>query len=146
MANSVIVSMVGNRGKSVEKKWTDTESFYNELSFYFRLKSVLNHDDWFVLPNIQNIDFENTTITYDYVGVDFEAHRLSDELKNQLRMVIKNFEKLCQELNIVPTDFSFLNGDFINEKFSIIDFEKFSYGREDDIFNFFQEYKTNIGI
>ena len=49
MANSVIVSMVGNRGKSVEKKWTDTESFYNELSFYFRLKSVLNHDDWFVI-------------------------------------------------------------------------------------------------
>ena len=147
MANQTTIHLTGHKRRKVVKTFSNLSDYYNELSFYYKIKSLSHMDKWKInLCDIINTDDELGEITYEYGGSEVIYYNLNKELKIDYQSNIDRFQNLCIKLQILPIEFNVLMTEF-DRQFHFIDFEKFHFVDDTDrINNYFKEYKETKGI
>lgn len=147
MANRTIIYLHGHQRERVVKLFGNSTDYYNELSVYYKLKSLSHMDKWKInLCDIINTDDELNEITYNYGGSEVIYHNINRELKVEYGNILNKFQDVCIYLQLLPTEFNVLINEF-SRKFYFIDFEKFHFVDDTDrIDNYFKEYKETKGI
>tara|TARA_Y100001938_G_scaffold151181_1_gene246996 strand:- start:2349 stop:2798 length:450 start_codon:yes stop_codon:yes gene_type:complete len=147
MANQTTIHSTGHNRRKVVKTFSNLTDYYNELSVYYKLKSLLHMDKWKInMCDITNTDDELGEITYKYGGSEVIYHNINKELKVEYENNLNKFEDVCIYLKILPTEFNILMSEFSRE-FYFIDFEKFYFvDDEDRIKKYFKEHREIQGI
>mgnify|MGYP001200429621 CR=1 FL=1 len=147
MANRTTIYLHGHQRERVVKTFGNSSDYYNELSVYYKLKSLSHMDKWKInLCDIRNTDDELCEITYKYGGSAVTYYNINKELKVEYENNLNKFEDVCVHLQLLPMEFNILMSEF-NREFYFIDFEKFHFVDDTDrINNYFKEYREIQGI
>ena len=147
MANQTTIHLLGHNRRKVVKTFSNVSDYYNELSVYYKLKSLSHMDKWKInICDIKNTDDELGEITYEYGGSEVIYHNINKELKVDYETNLNKFQDVCIHLQILPIEFNILLGEFSRE-FYFIDFEKFHFVHElSNIEQYFKDYKKTQGI
>tara|TARA_S200002703_G_scaffold157430_1_gene165228 strand:+ start:44 stop:493 length:450 start_codon:yes stop_codon:yes gene_type:complete len=147
MANRTAIYLFGHQRQKVVKTFNNLTDYYNELSFYYKIKSLSHMDKWKInLCDIIDTDNELFEITYKYGGSEVIYHNINKELKVEYENNLNKFQGVCIYLQVLPTEFNILINEFGRE-FYFIDFEKFHFINDTErITNYFNEYRKTQGI
>jgi len=147
MANQTTIHLTGHTRRKVVKVFSNLSDYYNELSFYYKIKSLSHMDKWKInLCDIINTDDELNEITYNYGGSEVIYHNINKELKNDYEINLNKFEDVCIYLQIIPKEFNILINEF-SRKFYFTDFEKFHFVNDIDMIKkYFNEHRETQGI
>ena len=147
MANQTTIHLTGHKRQKVVKTFGNSTDYYNELSVYYKLKSLSHMDKWKInLCDIRHTDDELFEITYKYGGSAVTYHNINEELKVEYENNLNKFEGVCVYLKILPNEFNILMSEF-NREFYFIDFEKFYFiDNLDRIKKYFKEHREIQGI
>ena len=147
MANQTTIHLTGHKRRKVVKTFSNLSDYYNELSFYYKIKSLSHMDKWKInLCDIINTDDELGEITYKYGGSEVIYYNINRELKVEYGNILNKFQDVCIYLQVLPTEFNVLIDEF-SRKFYFIDFEKFHFVDDiDRINNYFKEHRETQGI
>ena len=147
MANQTTIHLTGHKRRKVVKTFSNLSDYYNELSFYYKIKSLSHMDKWKInLCDIISTDDELGEITYKYGGSEVIYYNINKELKVEYGNILNKFQDVCIYLQVLPTEFNVLIDEF-SRKFYFIDFEKFHFVDDiDRINNYFKEHRETQGI
>tara|TARA_A100001201_G_scaffold140244_1_gene133129 strand:+ start:4025 stop:4474 length:450 start_codon:yes stop_codon:yes gene_type:complete len=147
MANRTTIFLSGHQRRKVVKVFGNLSDYYNELSVYYKIKSLSHMDKWKInLCDIISTDDELYEITYKYGGSEVIYHNINKELKDDYENNLNKFEDVCIYLQVLPTEFNILINEF-SRKFYFVDFEKFHFvDNTDRINNYFKEHRETQGI
>ena len=147
MANRTAIYLFGHQRQKVVKTFNNLTDYYNELSFYYKIKSLSHMDKWKInLCDIIDTDNELFEITYKYGGSEVIYHNINKELKVEYENNLNKFQDVCIYLKVLPMEFNILINEFGRE-FYFIDFEKFHFINDTErITNYFNEYRKTQGI
>ena len=147
MANQTTIHLTGHKRRKVVKTFSNLSDYYNELSFYYKIKSLSHMDKWKInLCDIISTDDELGEITYKYGGSEVIYYNINRELKVEYGNILNKFQDVCIYLQVLPTEFNVLIDEF-SRKFYFIDFEKFHFVDDiDRINNYFKEHRETQGI
>ena len=147
MANQTTIHLTGHKRRKVVKVFGNSTDYYNELSVYYKLKSLSHMDKWKInICDIISTDDELNEITYNYGGSEVIYHNINKELKDDYEINLNKFEDVCIYLQLLPKEFNTLINEF-SRKFYFTDFEKFHFVNDIDmITKYFNEHRETQGI
>ena len=147
MANQTTIHLTGHKRRKVVKVFGNLTDYYNELSVYYKLKSLSHMDKWKInICDIISTDDELNEITYNYGGSEVIYHNINKELKDNYKINLNKFEDVCIYLQLLPKEFNTLINEF-SRKFYFTDFEKFHFvDNIDRIKKYFNEHRETQGI